>query len=711
MKYDDLYFEVSKYIKDQDKLDIIKKAYLFAFEHHKDKFRKNGDLYIEHPLNVAYILTDLKADYETISAALLHETINHGGATKEEIEEIFGEDIADLVDSISKINRLSLSDDKQDTAINLRKVLVGISQDVRVLFIKLADRLHNMRTIYALSIEEKKEKIHETESVLIPIAHRLGINTIKSELEDLCLRYSKPEEYQEIYNKLNDSTNLSNRLDEMKKDISDILSSYNINFTIKGRVKSVHSVYNKMVNGHTWDQIYDILALRVIVDNISDCYLAIGLIHAKYKPMNNRFKDYIAMPKSNMYQSLHTTIYGKDNYVFEVQIRTKEMDDIAERGFASHWSYKEGKETQNQNVMEQKLELFRNLIEQNSDNISDLDFEKSINNEALSQMIYCFTPKGDVVELPNNSTPIDFAYRIHSKVGDTTVGCLINNKIAPLNSKLQDGDMVSIKTLASSKPSKEWLNFVVTSQAKNKIKSFFSKQDKEFYTEKGKNILEKELRRRKLSINEALSNEKVSKICNDLKLNDLNDLYLSIGSLRYTAGYIVNLLYEDKKNVEDILLEKVSSSKKMDDSNRLDVIVSGTDEIKINLAKCCKPIKGDSIVGFITMGQGITVHRSDCPNIKDENERIIEVKWNDNITNEYYTDIIIEMDKNTNHLMDIVSLASSKNINVEAINNHENDLTITYYMTLKIKDIDNLNSLIGNLTSLPYIKKIERIRS
>ena len=711
MKYDDLYNELSKYIKSQDELDIIKKAYLFALDHHKGKYRKNGDEYIEHPLNVAFILTDLKVDYKTICAALLHETVNHGGATFDEINNNFGEEIKDLVECISKLNRLSLVDDKEASAINLRKVLVGLTEDVRVLFIKLADRLHNMRTIYALSLEEKKEKIHETESVLIPIAHRLGINSIKSELEDLCLRYSKPDEYKEIYDRLNNTDDLKNHLELMKNDISDILTSHNIKFTIKSRVKSVHSIYNKMINGHKWNQIYDILALRIIVNNISDCYLAIGLIHAKYKPMPNRFKDYIAMPKSNMYQSLHTTIYGTDNYVFEVQIRTYDMDEIAEKGFASHWSYKEGNEIRNQKIMEQKLELFRNLIEQNNDNITTIDFEKEINSEALSQMIYCFTPKGDVVELPIDSTPIDFAYRIHSKVGDTTVGCLINDKIVPLNSKLQDGDVVNIKTLPNSKPSKEWLNFVKTSQAKNKIKSYFSKQDKDYYIEKGKDILEKEIRKRKLSINETLSNTNVEKVCKDLKLADINELYLAIGSLRYTAGYIINLINEDKKNVEDILLEKVTSNKEIDQTNRSDIIVSGTDDIKVNLAKCCKPIKGDPIVGFITMGQGITVHTKDCPNIININERLIDVKWNESINNEYYTDIIIEVDKGKTHLMDIISEFSSNNIFVEAINTHEDDLSVIYHITLKIKSINDLDTIIRKLTSKPYIKRIERIKS
>ena len=706
--YDDLYDHL-KYIKSEEELDVISKAYKFAYEHHLGKKRKNGDGYIEHPLNVALILTDLNVDYVTIASALLHETINHGGATKEEIKEQFGSEIANITECISKINRLSLSDDKQISAINLRKVLVGISEDVRVLFIKLADRLHNMRTIYALDPEDQKEKINETLNVLIPIAHRLGINSIKSELEDLCLRYSKPDVYNEILERLNKmSTELNKELEDMKASISEILNSHGIKFTIKGRVKSVHSIYEKMANGHKWNEIYDILALRVIVEHVNDCYLAIGLIHAKYRPMPNRFKDYIAMPKANMYQSLHTSIFGVDGYVFEVQIRTEDMDEIAEKGFASHWSYKEHTKGSQQNVMEQKLELFRNLIAQNNENNSDIEFANSINSEVLSQMIYCFTPKGDVVELPSKSTPVDFAYRIHSHVGDTMVGAIVNEKIVPLNSELHDGDIISIKTLPSATPSKEWLSFVKTSQARNKIKSYFSKQDRENYIERGKVLLEKEIRKRKLAISDVVNDDTIKKITTDLKLIDLDDIYLSIGSLRYTANYIINLIDEDKKNVEDILLEKVNNKFEKDEDYKSDIMVEGADNIKVSLAKCCRPIKGDHIVGYITKGQGITIHKADCPNIRNEHERLINVKWNMDNESIYYTDIMVEVLNGKNYLLDVIAQISTKNINVEAINTKENDLSTIYTITLKIKNTSDLDALIKAISILKFVKRVER---
>ena len=709
--FDDLLKEIKTYITDEDELKVINNAYLYALNCHKDKKRRNGEDYITHPLNVALILTTLNVDYITLTAAILHETINHGGSSREELEEKFGEDIANIVYSISKINKLSLNDDKESSIMNLRKVIVGLSEDVRVLYIKLADRLHNMRTVWALDDEAKKEKINETENVLIPIAARLGINSIKSELEDLCLRYSKPNEYNEIVKLLkNSDEELNKELEEMKEDISNILSEHGIKFKIKGRVKSIHSIYEKMLSGHKWNEIYDILALRIIVEKVDECYLAIGLIHAKYKPLPNRFKDYIAMPKGNMYQSLHTSIYGIDSYVFEIQVRTYEMDEVAEKGIASHWSYKEHSDGSVTNIMEEKLELFRNLIEQEKNDTSNTEFEQTVNTEFLGKMIYCFTPKGDVVELPKGATPIDFAYRIHSRVGDTTTGAIVNNKIVTLDSELSDGDIVNIKTNPNSTPSKEWLNFVKTSQAKNKIKSFFSKQDKEHYIEIGKNLLEKEIRRRKLVISDVLSTEHIKKLITDLKLETIDDVYLSIGSLRYTPTFIINSIFEDKKDVSDILIKKIDKNSNKSSLNyNSDIIVSGAYNIKVSLAKCCNPIKGDEIIGYITKGQGISVHRSNCPNIKSENKRLIEVSWNDDIDNDYIANISVIVDSSNNKLLEIIALCSSKNIYVDAVKTKSEDFDTIYNLSVKIKDNKELDNLIVALDNLTYVKKIERI--
>lgn len=708
--YDDLIKEIETYITDKKELKVIDDAYTFALSCHKDKQRKTGEDYITHPLNVAMILTTLNADYITLAAALLHETINHGNATKEMIEEKFGEDIAKIVDSTSKINKLTLNDDKESTIINLRKVIVGLSENVRVLYIKLADRLHNMRTVWALDAAEKKAKIQETENVLIPIAARLGINSIKSELEDLCLKHSKPNVYNEIVNSLKDTQEeLNNKLEDMKEDISNILSEHNINFKIKGRVKSVHSIYEKMLSGHKWNEIYDILALRIIVERVDECYLAIGLIHAKYRPLPNRFKDYIAMPKENMYQSLHTSVIGVDSYVFEIQVRTYEMDEVAEKGIASHWSYKEHSDGSITNIMEEKLEMFRNLIEQEKNDVSD-DFEKAVNTEFLGKMIYCFTPKGDVVELPKGATPIDFAYRIHSRVGDTTIGAIVNNKIVTLDSELSDGDIINIKTSSNATPSKEWLSFVKTSQAKNKIKSYFSKQDKEYYISLGKDLLEKEIRKRKLSLSDVLSSEHIKKLTEDLKLENIEDIYLSIGSLRYTPTFIINSIYEDKKDVSDILIKKIENSYNKNNLEHVsDIIVSGASNIKVSLAKCCNPIKGDDIIGYITRGQGISVHLKDCPNVKNETDRLINVSWNNDNFNEYFANIRVVVDSSNSKLLDIIAICSTRNIIVDSIKTKNEDINTIYILTLKIKDIKELDSVIIALENLSYVKKAERV--
>ena len=707
--YDELYEKIKKIIKKQDELDIINNAYGFALNKHEGRKRRNGDDYISHPLEVANILTDLNVDYVTLASAILHETINHGETTVDEIKEEFGEEIATIVHSLSKINRLELSDDKDSSAAYLRKVLVGLSEDVRVLFIKLADRLHNMRTLDALTPEEQKQKANETTSVLIPIAHRLGINSIKSELEDLCLRYTKPDVYNDILEKLDASREqLNEYLLEMKQSISDILTENGIPFKIKGRVKSVHSLYNKMDNGKRFSDIYDILALRVFVDTEQECYLTIGLIHSKFRPMPRRFKDYVANPKENMYQSLHTTVFGVEGQLFEIQVRTYEMDEIAEKGIASHWSYKEKGSVKVQSMMEHKLEMFRNIIEANNNIESDTEFANNLSSELLSDVIYCYTPKGDVLELPKGATPVDFAYRVHSGVGDRTIGAIVNDQIVPLDYELQDGDIVKINTGKESNPNKDWLNFVKSSQAKSKIKSFFSKQDRTNYINTGKEMLEKEIRRKKLSFSDVLTDENLEKVFKDTHTTDLEDLYLSIGSLRYTAGYIVDLLFEDKKDVMDIYLSKITNRSTL--SNKAikgDIIVAGTDDILVTIASCCKPVKGDDIIGYITKGEGIAVHKKDCQNIKSST-RLIDVEWNMDSEASYLTDLIIKVIKGKNQLLDIITKASQKDVYIESVKTIEDVDSTTFAVTIKTTNSSQLEMFISDLKSLPFLISVER---
>ncbi len=707
--YDELYQKIKKIIKKDAELDIIHHAYDFALEYHAGKKRLNGDDYITHPMEVANILIDLNVDYVTLAAALLHETINHTDATYAQIEEEFGTEIAKIVNSVSKINRLELSDNKDATAAYLRKVLVGLSEDVRVLFIKLADRLHNMRTLYALSLEEQKAKANETTAVLIPIAHRLGINSIKSELEDWCLRYTKPDVYNDILDKLDASRDeLNDLLQRMKDSISEILTSNGVNFKIKGRVKSVHSLFNKMDNGKRFEDIYDILALRVFVDTEEDCYLTIGLIHSKYRPVPRRFKDYIAKPKENMYQSLHTTVIGIDGHPFEVQVRTYEMDEIAEKGIASHWSYKEKGSVKVQAMMEQKLEMFRNVIEQNNEVSNDTDFASSVGNEIIGDLIYCYTPKGDVLELPKGATPIDFAYRIHSGVGERCIGAIVNDQIVPLDHELEDGDVVKINTGKEANPNKDWLSFVKTPQAKNKIKSFFSKQDRVNYINAGKELLEKEIHKRKLVVSEVLSDENIEKVLYDLRIDTLDDLYLNIGAFRYTPGYVIDVIYADKKDVVDIYLGKVGNRSNISNkAHKGDIIVAGIDDILVTIAQCCKPVKGDPIIGYITKGQGIAVHKKDCINIKNSN-RLIDVEWNMSSDSAYLTDLRVSTTIGKNNLLDIITKASQKDMFIESVTTIEEETKTVFDITVKTDDATQLENFIADLKSLPSLISVER---
>lgn len=675
-----------------------------------EEFSSNSEVYstesITHFTNVAGILAELNADSTTVIAGLLH------GMTSEKQLEIvsknFGEDYESIIKNLEKISHLKTSEFDKATSNNLKKLLVGLAEDARVLIIKIADRLDVMRNAYILPPEEQKQKAIGTMEVYVPIIHRLGINSVKSELENLCLKYTKPDMYKEIEDKLNGTTEeLNASLNEMKENISDILTEHGIKFEIKARVKSIYSIYHKLTTGHKWNEIYDILAMRLIVPTEEDCYLAIGLIHAKYRPVPKRFKDYIAMPKENMYQSLHTSVFGSNDNIYEIQVRTPEMDEIAEHGIASHWSYKEhGKNIQN--LMEQKLEIFRNTIKMASYE-NDEGFQKNINDEIFNTQIYVFTPKGDVMELPSGSTPIDFAYRIHSGVGDKTVGAIVNDQIVPLNYKLEDGDIIKINTLNSAKPNKEWLNFVKTTQAKNKIKAYFSKKDRENYIELGKDLLEKEIRKQKLSISEVLKEENINKLTTDLKLKDYDELLLSIGSLRYTPAYIIDLIYEDKKQIEDIMLERVNRKVINKKTNyKDDIIVAGEGNILVSLAHCCNPVPGDEIIGFVTKGEGVSVHKKTCPNISDKTERLIVVAWNNKEESLFNANLTIKTNSMQNHILEIVTAASVKNVSINSIKEYENKEMLDYQVSVRVSNKDKLEQFIDEILKLNFVMEVTK---
>ena len=709
---DELLEKVSTYISDEKDLELIKKAYEFAQQKHFGQTRITGEDYIQHPLNVALILTGINADSKCIAAALLHDTIEDCEVTTEEIEDLFGSDVAMLVNCVTKINKIKFNSASEQMAANQRKILVGLSEDVRVIIIKLADRLHNMRTLYVLSEEKQKRKAKETLEILTPVAHRLGINKIKSELEDLSLRYLKPDAYYDIVEKLNKKkSERDESVGKMLNEVSDLLTEHNIKHEIKGRSKSIYSIYNKLNKGRKWEDIYDILALRVFVETEQECYIALGLIHSKYKPVPKRFKDYVAMPKTNLYQSLHTTVFGVDASLFEIQIRTYEMDKIAEYGIASHWSYKENKDASyaNKDAMEQKLQIFRNIIELNNETSTPEEFINSIKKDILTDnSIYVYTPKGDVIELPEGATPVDFAYKVHSEVGNTMVGAIVNDSIVALNYKLKTGDIIRINTSKTAKgPNKDWLKFVATTQAKAKIKSFYSKINKEELITKGEALLEKQIRKNKLSITEVLTNKNLELLLQELKIKDTPELYTCIANGKYSSKYILNMLtgqneVKEKKKIKE---NNIGNAKNL---SKNEILVEGITDIKVSLSNCCKPISGDDIIGYITKGSGITIHRACCHNIVDVDERLIKVKWNEEVNKKYFTDLLIHTSGN-DKLLDIITKASTNDITIDSVHTINKSEFKIYSITVMVANKENLDKFINDLYNIRQIDKVERV--
>lgn len=704
---------VTIYINEEKELQLIREAYQYAYEKHFGVKRMTGEDYIEHPLNVAYILTEINADAETLCAALLHDVLEDCDVTKEELEAQFGHTVANLVDGVTKINKLNFDGTNNATIATHRKILVGLCEDVRVIFIKLADRLHNLRTIWVHTEAKQKEKAKETLDILTPIASRLGMNHIKSELEDLSLRYLKPDIYFQIAEELSQTkVEREYAVSEMMNKVSEILNENHIPHEIKGRAKSIYSIYKKLDKGKKFNEIYDLLALRVFVNTEQECYQALGVIHSKYRPIPKRFKDYIAMPKTNMYQSLHTTVFGFDGYLFEVQIRTYEMDEIAERGIASHWSYKEKGSTVAvmQNTMEQKLQFFRSIIELNNEEPNDEQFVKSVTEDVFKDTIYVYTPDGDVIELPAGATPIDFAYKVHSGVGDKMVGAIVNNNIVPLDYELQNQDIVKINTNKNALgPSREWIQIAKTTQAKNKIRSFYRKMDKEENLKKGEEILAKELRKRKIAFNDFLSNENVAKIVAETKCEDLNDVYRNLGNNKFAVGTIINMITEENSTKEEIILKRTQNKDVILPNVKNDIIVEGIDSIKVNVASCCKPVPGDRIVGYITKGYGITVHRMMCPNIQELEERIIDVKWNTEITKHYPTNLLIRTMKNNNLLLDIIAKTSNNNVSVQSINTYNNVNDTTYDITVLVDGKETLVKFMNDVEQIPNVLEVKRL--
>ena len=679
-----------------DNTDLINKSYDYA-----SKILDSDKL--QDALNVSYLLTTVQADVETISANILSYLLINDLVKRNILEKDFDFNIVKLASNINKLKSISLSTENDYLIEYYKKVIVGMTEDVRVIIVALADRVYLMHQLSKNDDEADNKRIaKETLEIFAPLAHHLGVYKLKSELEDMSLRYLKPEVYYDIVEKLNSTkTERDNIINEMMVEVSDLLTEHNIIHEIKGRSKSIYSIYNKLDKGRKFSDIYDLLAIRILVKEESECYLVLGLIHSKFKPITKRFKDFIAMPKSNGYQSLHTTVFGINNELFEIQIRTYEMNDIAENGVAAHWSYKENKSAFNLSRTDAKLEFFKAVIDMNQNEVNQDNLYNTIREENSFDLIYVFTPKGDVIELPKGSTPVDFAYRVHSKIGDSMIGALVNNQIVPLNYQLQDGDVVKINTSKSSPgPSEGWLSFVKLTQTKNKIKSFFTKSRREELITFGKESLERELRKRKISITEFLSSDNIKKILKLTKEKDFDTVYFEIGSNKYNAKYIINLIYEEKEEVTNTpIITK----------NEFDINVSGISDVKVNIASCCLPIPGDDIVGYITKNNGITIHRDTCANVIHLEDRIVDVRFNEVTKNKYLTTILVTLKNNQNRLGDILNKISGKNLVVDSAQTMYKDNVISYKISLYVMNLNSLTKLINDLGKLRYVKEVERL--
>ena len=710
------------YIFNKKDLEDIRKAYDFIIEKHQNQFRKSGEPYYHHLVEVAYILASLKTGPSTIIAGLLHDVVEDTETTVEDIEKIWGSDIAKIVDSLTKIQRLKLSkiESEEFEAEDHRKILIGMAKDIRVIIIKLADRLHNLRTLGALSPERQIALSQESLDVFVPIAHRLGLDLIKSEMADICLKYLKPEEFEMISRLLKKKAKTMDKsLDAIKKRIADIMFENNIPFEISARVKSIFSIYEKMyVKGHTFDEIYDILALRIITDTEMHCYQALGLIHKTYTPVVGRFKDYIAMPKPNLYQSLHTTIISGDGNFYEVQIRTQEMDDIAETGVASHWAYKEGSNynpEKEQKDIENKLHWFRDFVSMTNEDESESanEYMNNLTKDIFEANVYVFTPKGKVIELPANSTPIDFAYRIHSKVAETMTGALVNHVIVPLNTVLKTGDMVEIKTSKNaSGPNEGWLDIAVTSSARSNIRKFLAKKNMEMAREerinKGRTSCIDAFKERNVDENEMMEMLSDWKTLENFNVSTVDDLFYAVAGKKPTTSAIIDFL----KIKKPVVMPQNTNKKVVTTSGKYPIYCKGVSRLAISRSNCCNPIPGDDIVGFITKGKGISVHRKNCPNVANRNERLVEVFWRTDLEySTYPVDILVEASNRHNLVISIMTAMNNNHVNVSNLNARlaDNGTKAMINMTILVSGSKRLNDIINILLNVSSVYNVTRI--
>lgn len=726
--------KIKKYAPNTD-TTLVEKAYYLAKSAHEGVLRKSGEPYIIHPIAVANILVDMQLDIETISAGLLHDVIEDTDYTYDDIKEMFSKEIADLVDGVTKLGQIKYQSKEETQAENLRKMFLAMAKDIRVILIKLADRLHNMRTLKYMPEEKAKYKAKETLEIYGGIANRLGISKIKWELEDLALRYIDPDGYYDLVDKV--SMKRSKREEYINKIVKLLqvkFNEVNIDCEVYGRPKHFYSIYKKMQNKHkTFEEIFDLTAVRIVVDTIKDCYAVLGMVHTLWVPMPGRFKDYIAMPKANMYQSLHTTVIGPEGEPVEIQIRTHEMHNIAEYGIAAHWKYKEGTMS-NDGKMEEKLKWLRQMMEWEKDVKDPQEFLDSLKEDVFNSQVYVFTPKGDVIELPAESTPIDFAYRVHSKVGNKCVGAKINGRLVPIDYKLQNGEIVEVITSAnSSGPSRDWLKIVKTPNARNRIRQFFKKEKREENIERGYEILEKEFKRYGIPLKDSSIEKFMEQISKKFNQPSLEDLIATIGYGGITASQVVPkvrdfYLKEEKKKErenrqkelenEDLSQFKISDKeyKEKRKKNSSGVIVKGLDNILVRFAKCCNPLPGDEIIGYVTKGRGVAIHRADCPNCKLDNEvfkqRLIDVEWDNPKKTKFEGEIRIVGTDRKSMLNDIVHTIAMQKLNINGVNARKSKDEITHInLLIEVNDISELTNLMKKLKAIPGVDDVFRVRN
>ena len=714
-------------------IKFIEKAIYFATYAHKDQIRKSGEAYIVHPIQVAGILAELKLDPDTIATGFLHDVVEDTGFSIDDIEYEFGKDVAFLVEGVTKLGKIKYKSHAEQQAENHRKMLLAMANDLRVIMVKLADRLHNLRTLKFHKPEKQRMIAEETLEIYAPLAHRLGMNKIKWELEDTSLRYLNPQQYYRIVHLMNSKRDereeyINTTIENIKEATKDL----DIEAVIYGRPKHIYSIYRKMKDQKKqFSEIYDLLAIRVLVDSIKDCYAVLGAIHTKWKPMPGRFKDYIAIPKANMYQSIHTTVIGAGGRPVEIQIRTFEMHQVAEYGVAAHWAYKEGnKEKVTNDPLQKQLDWFKDLIELQNETKDAKDFMNSVKEDIFGDKVYVFTPKGDVSELPLGSGPLDFAYNIHTEVGNKTVGAKVNNKIVPLNYQLKTGDIVEVLTSANSfGPSRDWINLVYTTRAKNKIKRFFKLQDRDENIIKGRELLEKQITELGFNFKDFMTKQGMKDIAARFNFGTEEDLLASIGFGEISYQTVANKMtdkarkeIEDQKVVETAF-EKTTTqglkkeSQKMKIRHEGGVIIEGVDNLLIRLSRCCNPVPGDDIVGYITKGRGISVHRKDCPNVQlpeSEQNRLIEVDWEDtaNTGQQYDTELVVEGYNRNGLLNEVLNVINSTTKSLNSVNGKvDANKMATISVNIGIMNTQQLDFIVDKIKQIPDVYSVRRVIS